>query len=185
MNRREFPRSSRQAWPRPRWPFDPRSTPRLCKVRQAPRCTSVRKPGATRTPGQKRRHSRRSGGGEVRQCPHASRGHDHDSRRDAYALNERARFTNGPGYTEQARLTIRAASLPDDADWHPGRMPTFVHTMPMDATGRAGRISSAASPRACSWRRVMSPIQGLKMLGMPMVEHPKPGNLSHLPDRAL
>ncbi|RYF41985.1 MAG: hypothetical protein EOO38_20175, partial [Cytophagaceae bacterium] len=34
-------------------------------------------------------------------------------------------------FSETERLTIRAEVLPDDPVWHPGRMPTLIHTIPI------------------------------------------------------
>jgi hypothetical protein len=94
-----------------------------------------------------------------------------------YSLDESVRFTSGPGYTEQARLTIRAASLPDDPDWHPGRMPTLINTMPIPPTwqGRPDRFGGAAEGLLVETSHVT--IQGLKILGMPIVEHPQPDRI--------
>ena len=94
-----------------------------------------------------------------------------------YALNETATFTKGRGYTNDARLTIRAAVLPDDPEWHPGRMPTFIHTMPLSPNwrGRPDPFGGVAEGIMVETSHVT--IQGLKMLGMPMVEHPKPGQI--------
>jgi hypothetical protein len=40
-------------------------------------------------------------------------------------------------FSKMARLTIRAEVLPDDPEWHTGRMPTLIHTMPVPPTGTA------------------------------------------------
>jgi hypothetical protein len=32
-------------------------------------------------------------------------------------------------FGRDGRLTIRAEVLPDDPDWHIGRMPTLIHTL--------------------------------------------------------
>ena len=37
-------------------------------------------------------------------------------------------------FSRTERLTIRAEVLPDDPDWHIGRMPALIHTMPVPAT---------------------------------------------------
>ena len=49
-------------------------------------------------------------------------------------------------FTKTARLTIRAEVLPDDPEWHTGRMPTLIHTMPLPKTWN-GR------PDPSRWRR--------------------------------
>jgi hypothetical protein len=94
-----------------------------------------------------------------------------------YALNETAVFSKGRGYAEKARLTIRAAVLPDDPDWHPGRMPTFIHTMPLSPNwrGKPDPFGGVAEGIMVETNHVT--VQGLKLLGMPMVEHPKPGTI--------
>ena len=75
----------------------------------------------------------------------------------------------------------RAAGRPE---WHPGRMPTFIHTMPLSPNwrGRPDPFGGVAEGIMIETSHVT--IQGLKMLGMPMVEHPKAGQLPRLPDRA-
>ena len=50
-----------------------------------------------------------------------------------YAVGETALFKPSRPYSKTERLTIRAAVLPDDPDWHQGRMPTLIHTMPLSA----------------------------------------------------
>jgi hypothetical protein len=49
-------------------------------------------------------------------------------------------------FTRTDRLTIRAEVLPDDMDWHTGRMPTLIHTMPLPKTwnGRPDPLGGAA-----------------------------------------
>jgi len=44
-----------------------------------------------------------------------------------YAVWETALFKPSRPYSKTERLTIRAAVLPDDPDWHQGRMPTLIH----------------------------------------------------------
>ena len=50
-----------------------------------------------------------------------------------YAVGETALFKPNRPYSKAARLTIRAAVFLDDPDWHQGRMPTLIHTMPLSA----------------------------------------------------
>jgi hypothetical protein len=66
-------------------------------------------------------------------------------------------------FSATERLTIRAEVLPDDPEWHTGRMPTLIHTMPVPTT----------------WTSHVT-IQGLKILGLPVVESPKPGVIRRL-----
>lgn len=49
-------------------------------------------------------------------------------------------------FTRTARLTVRAEVLPDDPEWHTGRMPTLIHTMPLPSTwnGRPDPLGGAA-----------------------------------------
>ena len=78
------------------------------------------------------------------------------------------------------RLTIRAEVLPDDPDWNTGRMPTLIHTMPLSATwnGRPDPLGGAADGILIETSHVT--IQGLKILGLPVVESPKPGLIRRL-----
>jgi len=83
-------------------------------------------------------------------------------------------------FTKEARLTIRAEVLPDDPDWHTGRMPTLIHTMPVPPTwnGRPDPLGGAADGMLVEASHVT--IQGLKFLGLPVVETPKPGLIRRL-----
>ena len=78
------------------------------------------------------------------------------------------------------RLTIRAEVLPDDPEWHTGRMPTLIHTMPLSDTwnGRPASLGGAADGMLIETSHVS--ILGLKVLGMPMVESPQPGMIRRL-----
>jgi len=52
-----------------------------------------------------------------------------------YAMNETAIFEpDKRSFSKERRLTIRAEVLPDDPEWHTGRMPTLMHTMPLSST---------------------------------------------------
>jgi hypothetical protein len=48
-------------------------------------------------------------------------------------------------FSKDQRLTIRAALLPDDADWNPGKMPVII-TMPLDfkPNGRQDPLGGAS-----------------------------------------
>jgi hypothetical protein len=83
-------------------------------------------------------------------------------------------------FTRTERLTIRAEVLPDDPDWHTGRMPTLIHTMPLPKTwnGRPDPLGGAADGMLIETSHVT--IQGLKVLGLPVVETPKPGLIQRL-----
>jgi len=83
-------------------------------------------------------------------------------------------------FTKAARLTLRAEVLPDDPEWHTGRMPTLIHTMPLPATwnGRPDPLGGAADGMLIETSHVT--IRGLKVLGLPVVETPRPGKIQRL-----
>ena len=83
-------------------------------------------------------------------------------------------------FTKTARLTIRAEVLPDDSEWNTGRMPTLIHTMPIPPTwnGRPDPLGGAADGMMIDTSHVT--IQGLKILGLPVVETPRPGVIRRL-----
>ena len=83
-------------------------------------------------------------------------------------------------FTRTDRLTIRAEVLPDDPEWHTGRMPTLIHTMPLPKTwnGRPDPLGGAADGFMIETSHVT--IQGLKILGLPVVETPRPGLIQRL-----
>ena len=70
--------------------------------------------------------------------------------------------------------------LPDDPDWHTGRMPALIHTMPVPPAwnGRVDAVGGAADGMLIETSHVT--IQGLKILGLPVVESPKPGLILRL-----
>jgi hypothetical protein len=83
-------------------------------------------------------------------------------------------------FSQTERLTIRAEVLPDDPEWHTGRMPALIHTMPLPKTwnGRPDPLGGAADGMMIETSHVT--IQGLKILGLPVVETPKPGLIQRL-----
>lgn len=83
-------------------------------------------------------------------------------------------------FTKASRLTIRAEVLPDDPEWHTGRMPALIHTMPLPKTwnGRPDPLGGAADGMMIETSHVT--IQGLKILGLPVVESPRPGIIQRL-----
>jgi hypothetical protein len=86
-----------------------------------------------------------------------------------YAVGETATFKpERRTFTKGDRLTIRAAVLPDDPDWHAGRMPTLIHTLPLSGRGLIFGMLTETSHVT---------IRGLKLLGAPVVETPRPGML--------
>lgn len=89
-----------------------------------------------------------------------------------YSVGETATFKpTKRGFTRSDRLTIRAEVLPDDPEWHTGRMPTLIHTLPLTGPNARGLIFGLLAETS------HVTIQGLKLLGAPVVESPKPGML--------
>ncbi len=98
-----------------------------------------------------------------------------------YAMNETAVFQpKTRSFSKTARLTIRAAILPDDPEWNTASMPTLIHTMPLSETrmGRPDPFGAVAYGMQIETSHVT--IQGLKILGMPVVEHPKEGKIQRV-----
>ena len=86
-----------------------------------------------------------------------------------YAVGETAVFKpEGRTFTKANRLTIRAEYLSDDPDWHAGRMPTLIHTLPLGGQGLIFGMLMETSHVS---------FRGLKLLGAPVVETPRPGML--------
>ena len=83
-------------------------------------------------------------------------------------------------FSKAERLTVRAEVLPDDPEWDTGRMPTLIHTMPVPPTwnGRPDPLGGAADGMMVETSHVT--IQGLKILGLPVVESPKTGLIRRL-----
>lgn len=86
----------------------------------------------------------------------------------------------GRTFSRTDRLTIRAEILPDDPDWHIGRMPTLIHTMPLSSTwnGRPDPLGSAADGMLIETSHVT--VRGLRILGLPVIESPRPGVIKRL-----
>jgi hypothetical protein len=98
-----------------------------------------------------------------------------------YAIGETTLLNPGNrSFSKNQRLTIRAEFLPDDPEWHVGRMPTLIHTLPLSPTwnGRPDPLGGAANGMLIETSHVT--IQGLKILGMPVVESPRPGLIRRL-----
>ncbi len=83
-------------------------------------------------------------------------------------------------FTKANRLTIRAEVLPDDPEWNIGRMPTLIHTMPLGSSwnGRPDPLGGVADGILIETSHVT--IQGLRILGIPVVESPKAGQIRRL-----
>jgi hypothetical protein len=98
-----------------------------------------------------------------------------------HAIAETALFSPSPGrFSKDERLVIRAEVLPDDAAWDHGRMPTLIHTLPVKDTwnGRPDPLGGAADGMLIETSHVT--IQGLRILGMPVVESPRAGTIKRL-----
>jgi len=78
-------------------------------------------------------------------------------------------------FSKDQRLTIRAAVLPDDTEWNPGKMPVIVSTMPLDfkPNGRQDPLGGASYGIQIETSYVT--IQGLRILGTPVHERPQEG----------
>lgn len=78
-------------------------------------------------------------------------------------------------FSKATRLTIRAQILPDDPEWNTSSMPTIIHTMPLSEiwNGRKDPFGGVADGFLVETSHVT--FQGLKILGIPVVEHPKTG----------
>jgi hypothetical protein len=83
-------------------------------------------------------------------------------------------------FSRADRLTVRAEILPDDLEWHIGRMPTLIHTLPLSNTwnGRPDPLGGAADGMLIETGHVT--VRGLRVLGMPVVESPRPGVIKRL-----
>lgn len=90
-----------------------------------------------------------------------------------YALDTTVRFEPIKWkFSREERLTIRAEVLPDDVDWHHGRMPVLISTMPFKNISD-DRLGGASNGIQIETNHVT--IQGLRMLGSPVHERPKDG----------
>lgn len=98
-----------------------------------------------------------------------------------HVVGETAHFNpTGRAFSRAGRLTIRAEVLPDDQGWHHGRMPTLVHTLPLKDTwnGRPDQLGGAVDGMLIDTSHVT--LQGLRVLGTPVVESPVPGEIRRL-----
>jgi hypothetical protein len=98
-----------------------------------------------------------------------------------YPLGAEAHFTapNHP-FTKTERLTIRAEFLPDDPDWHSGRMPTLIHTMVLEPKWNGRPIPNGKTSNGIVIETSHVTIQGLKVLGVPVVETPVLGEVNRV-----
>jgi hypothetical protein len=98
-----------------------------------------------------------------------------------YALAAEAHFTpTRRKFTRNARLTIRAEVLPDDPAWHFGRMPTLIHTMPLEAQWNGRPIPNGKTSNGIVIGTSHVTLRGLKVLGAPVVETPVAGEVNRV-----
>lgn len=95
-----------------------------------------------------------------------------------YALNEPSTFHPFKRqFTKTARLTIRAEILPDDPEWNTGSMPTLIHTMPLSNDWMGQKDPFGGGMYGMKIETSHITIQGLKILGAPVIEHPQKGKI--------
>lgn len=92
-----------------------------------------------------------------------------------HAIDKTAVFKPLRKYTKDIHLIIRAEALPNDPEWNPARMPVLISTMPLSKTwmGRPDPFDGVSYGIQIETSHVT--IQGLRILGSPVHEHPKPG----------
>ncbi len=98
-----------------------------------------------------------------------------------YALDRTAMFSPANRtFTKEDRLKIVAEILPGDTAWNTGSMPTLIHTMPLSDMwmGRKDRFGGVSYGMMIETSHVT--IQGLKILGIPVVEHPREGYIQRV-----
>jgi hypothetical protein len=78
-------------------------------------------------------------------------------------------------FSKEQRLTIRAAVLPDDEAWDPGKMPVIVSTMPLDFKPNGRQDPLGGTSYGIQIETSYVTIQGLRVLGTPVHERPKDG----------
>ncbi len=95
-----------------------------------------------------------------------------------YALMEPSTFhPTKRQFTKQARLTIRAEILPDDPNWNTGSMPTLIHSMPLSDDWMGVKDPFGGGMYGMKIETSHITIQGLKILGAPVIEHPEKGKI--------
>jgi len=98
-----------------------------------------------------------------------------------YTINETSTFKpTKRTLTEKARLTIRAEILPDDENWNTSSMPTLIHTMQLSDWWQGQKDPFGGTGYGMMIETSHVTIQGLKILGMPVVEHPKQGYIQRV-----
>ena len=98
-----------------------------------------------------------------------------------YTINETSTFKpTKRTLTKTARLTIRAEILPDDENWNTSSMPTIIHTMQLSDWWQGQKDPFGGTAYGMMIETSHVTIQGLKILGMPVVEHPKEGYIQRV-----
>lgn len=77
-------------------------------------------------------------------------------------------------FSTTERLTIRAASLPDDMDWEPAKMPVIISVMPL------AKDDFGTTAYGIQVEKDHVTIQGLRVLGTPVHEKPAEGKVQRV-----
>ncbi len=85
-----------------------------------------------------------------------------------YALSASVEFNSPLAFTEEDRLTIEAAVLPDDPRWKPALMPIILSTEDPRSPGRRDALTSTYSIKV---KESHVTIRGLKFLGNPLLRN--------------
>ena len=78
-------------------------------------------------------------------------------------------------FSKDQRLTIRAAVLPDDPEWNPGKMPVIVSIMALDFKPNGRQDPLGGTSYGIQIETSYVTIQGLRILGTPVHERPQEG----------
>jgi hypothetical protein len=98
-----------------------------------------------------------------------------------YTVNETSTFKpTKRTFTKTVRLTIRAEVLPDDDDWNTSSMPTLIHTMKLSDWWQGQKDPFGGTAYGIMIETSHVTISGLKILGMPVVEHPREGYIQRV-----
>jgi hypothetical protein len=98
-----------------------------------------------------------------------------------YTVNETSTFKpTKRTFSKTARLTITAEVLPDDENWTTSSMPTLIHTMQLSDWWQGQKDPFGGTAYGIMIETSHVTILGLKILGMPVVEHPKEGYIQRV-----
>lgn len=78
-------------------------------------------------------------------------------------------------FTKEARLTVTAEVLPDEAEWNPGKMPVIVSTMPLNFRPYGNEDPFKGASYGIQIETSFVTIQGLRIVGTPVHERPADG----------